>query len=415
MSDAAFQERLEELRRRVDIVRVVGAVVKLRGGARPRGQCPFHGSKSDSLALYPDSGTVKCWGCDFQGDAIKFVQEFYGVPFLEAVQRLEDENGLQGMTAAPLHRDKQVRPRSQPQTEPVDSLSMGRFIWKGASRQPEVIRTYLRARGVPEQLLGDERLTDVRLHGLAPCSAWPLRLVDGKLQFEPPPAYWPKAPAMVALVRRPPEWLPIGVHVTWLAPDLKAKMGRRRGDGVMMPARKMLGEALGGCVVLGRLEPGCALYVGEGIETVLSGMAMAGAGTDACGLAALSLDNLEGHWRKWKNGVTPLYDIRPDPERSPALAFAHDGPVIGLIDADMAPLHGPQDRATGERRGVPIVDYRGGPIVRRALTTAERATICGELFVQAWRAAGCHQVKALRPRMGLDCNDAVREREAVEV
>lgn len=398
-----LKRRIEEVRDRVDIVKVVSKAVKLSKGKRPRGQCPFHGSKSDSLAVDPARGRVRCWGCDWSGDAIAFVRDHYALSFIEALERLEGDHGLEGLSAAPVQREKTVR--QVPERDAVDSKTMGRYIWKQAKPQLDKVRTYLRARGVPAAMLGDGRLADFRFCARAPIVAWPENRK---------PASVPHAPAMVALVRHGGDWAPMGVHVTYLAPDLSDKMERRRQDGSKYPPRKMLGDMAGGCVVLpgagstvDRLDLQAPLYLGEGLETVLCGMAIAGAGPYACGIAALSLGTLAGHARLIK-GATPLYDPQPDPERSPALTFEHDGPVTGLIDADMKPLRGPKDPRSGKWRGVPVIEVRRGPIVRRTISTAERAALCGTLFVRAWRDMGC-QARAVRPHMGQDFNDAMRE------
>src|SRR3546814_9846869 len=97
-------------------------------------------------------------------------------------------------------------------------------------------------------------------------------------------------------------------------------MVRQRSDGSDYPARKMLGSMAGGCVLLpgagsaaASIDPFCPLFEGEGLETVLSGMGLAGAGASATGLAALSLDSLQGHARLIR-GALPLFD--PEPDRS---------------------------------------------------------------------------------------------------
>lgn len=406
-----FRSRIEEVRERVDIVAVVGAAVKLRGGRNPRGRCPFHGSTSESLAVYPDRRAARCWGCGWSGDAISFVRDHYGIGFSEALQRLEQDCNLGGLTPSPPTREKPCRPGQRGQDAgPVDSRTMGRFVWRTARPDPPTVRRWFRARGVPETEMADPRLADIRFHAAAPIFAWPLRIGErGPIDCREPPRGVPTAPAIVALVRRPPadaceggEWMPIGVHVTYLAPSLDAKMERRRNDGSLIDARKMLGRAAGGAVLLGRYAPDVPLYVGEGLETVLSGMAIDGAGASSVGLATLSLDNLQGHPLLWRKGVLPLFDVEPDPNRAAALAFPHDGPVSVLVDADMKPLRGPQGA------GLPVVERRGGPIVTRAISRGERAEICAQLTVKAWRRAGARDVGALRPRLGMDFNDAVR-------
>lgn len=379
---------------RVSIADVVRKAIKLSNGNSPRGKCPFHGSKSDSLVVYEDR--ARCWGCGWSGDAIRFVQDHYGLTFSEALERLEQENGLDGMQAAPVRREKRVQARSSRPS--VDSVVLGRELWRRGVRDDDALRTYLRGRGIPDAVLTSDRFEQLRFVPLGPIAAW---------REDRGPDSVPQAPAMVALVRRPPDWTPIGVHVTFLTPSLDDKMVRRRADDSLYPARKMCGPVGGGGVLLGRYDAAAPFYVGEGIETVFSGMKMLDAPPSAIGLAALSLDNLQGHPRLI-GGAIPLFDPTPDPDRAPALAFAHDGPVVGLIDADMSPLRGPLDRRTGEPRGMAVIEAKRGLIVRRALSAADRADLCGKLFAAAWRKQGC-RVRAVRPRMGWDFNDAVRE------
>jgi len=391
--ETAFRARIDAVRQRVDIVSVVGQVVKLGKGRRPRGKCPFHGSKSDSFAVDPEHGRAHCWGCDWTGDAIKFVQDMRGISFNEALAFLEEGARIDPAASVSARREKRERPPS----DAVDSLVMGRWLWKHAKPDLAAVRTYLTARGVPAAELTDARMVDIRFLASAPIMAWPANRK---------PSSVPQAPAMVALVRRPPEWLPIGVHATFLTPDLAGKMDRLRANGTAWPSRKMLGDMTGGAVLLGAYAPNLPLFVGEGIETTLSGMAIAGAGEAAIGLAALSLGTLQGHAQTIK-GALPLYDPRPDPERARAVAFAHDGPVTGLIDADMKPLRGPIDPRTREHIGVALIERPRAPIIWRTMTTQERAEVCGALFVHAWRAAGA-SARAMRPRMGMDFNDAVK-------
>src|SRR3546814_12733300 len=140
-------------------------------------------------------------------------------------------------------------------------------------------------------------------------------------------------------------------------------LGSMAGGGVLRP---------GAGSAAASIDPFCPLFEGEGLETVLSGMGLAGAGASATGLAALSLDSLQGHARLIR-GALPLFDPEPDPERGRAIAFAHHGPVTVLVDADMKPLRGPIDRKPGRPSGLPVNAVRRGTIVRRALLRAEPA------------------------------------------
>src|SRR2546430_2872442 len=40
-----------------------------------RSLCPFHDDKNPSLAVYPQTATFRCYGCQKYGDVITFVRE----------------------------------------------------------------------------------------------------------------------------------------------------------------------------------------------------------------------------------------------------------------------------------------------------------------------------------------------------
>ena len=93
--------------------------------------------------------------------------------------------------------------------------------------------------------------------------------------------FWP---AMVALVSRGPDDIPLAVHRTFLARD-------GSGKAPVEPQKMMLGPCRGGAVRLG--NPGDVLMVGEGIETCLAAMQATGnpawAALSTSGLRALNL------------------------------------------------------------------------------------------------------------------------------
>ena len=53
------------------------------------GLCPFHDDKNPSLAVYPQTGTFRCYGCQKYGDVITFVREVERLSFAETLSRLE--------------------------------------------------------------------------------------------------------------------------------------------------------------------------------------------------------------------------------------------------------------------------------------------------------------------------------------
>jgi len=86
---------LRDLLSRVDIVDVVGRHVQLKkGGANLSGLCPFHAEKSPSFTVSPSKQFYHCFGCGANGDAIRFLTEYSGLTFLDAVKELAQQVGL---------------------------------------------------------------------------------------------------------------------------------------------------------------------------------------------------------------------------------------------------------------------------------------------------------------------------------
>lgn len=419
-------ERKAEVRRRLTIGVVIERHVKLTGSAasdRRRGKCEFHGSTSLSFSVkgaHSGDGYGHCFGCGWHGDMFTFLMDLKGWPFMEALAELErlagisDTGGRDHEARGTVLRQKVDKPsRPRREREPVEPIDMGRWIWKHAARDDRAVRRYFMGRGVPLAQLGAERLANFRYMSNCPCVSWPQGTDPRKALH---------APAVIALVCVPTvmgqvpalEWVPVGVHVTYLNPEGTGTMKRRApwapadAEDPWLPKRRMLGPVGRGCVVLGQYRSDARLWIGEGNETVLSGMSIGAAAAADVGVATLSLDNLQGGVAKWRGNIWPLFNIKPDPERSCFLVPGHRGPVTGLVDADMKPLRGVLNPKTGTRSGENVVEHRGGPIVRRDITGAERADICAQLFVKGWRAAGC-QADAVRAPIGQDFNDAIQE------
>ena len=87
---------IQDLLSRVDVVEVVGRHVELKkAGINHKGLCPFHGEKSPSFIVSPTRQTYHCFGCGVHGNAIGFLMEHSGLGFVEAVQDLAQQAGMQ--------------------------------------------------------------------------------------------------------------------------------------------------------------------------------------------------------------------------------------------------------------------------------------------------------------------------------
>ncbi|MFV0625143.1 DNA primase [Sphingomonas sp. ac-8] len=87
---------LDELRARTLLSALVGKTVKLqRAGREWRACCPFHDEKTPSFYVNDDKGFYHCFGCSAHGDAIRWMTEQRGLPFIDAVKELAQAAGLE--------------------------------------------------------------------------------------------------------------------------------------------------------------------------------------------------------------------------------------------------------------------------------------------------------------------------------
>ncbi len=99
---------LDELRARTPLPALIGRSVRLlRSGREHKGCCPFHGEKTPSFYVYDDH--FHCFGCGEHGDAITFVMKSQGLAFMEAIQSLAAEAGLDVPKATPAEAEREAK------------------------------------------------------------------------------------------------------------------------------------------------------------------------------------------------------------------------------------------------------------------------------------------------------------------
>lgn len=253
---AKWVERAQQIKERVSIGDVVGRVVKLKGTQKGNlyGFCPFH-ANSDTPAFVVNQRKkfFHCFGCGANGDVIKFVMLRQPLPFREAIELLESQNGIRLIEASkpapapavPQVLDRQALDRSHeiekasvaltPDCPPVRYL-LGRAIIRPADY------------GVGDPAINDGWPVDLRYlercwHGFE------------KRNF----------PALVAAIRGYDGTL-LTMHRTYLALRPDGSWGK----AVIDKPRLVVGSFGPGYIRLG--EPAAEMVGGEGIETSLSAM-----------------------------------------------------------------------------------------------------------------------------------------------
>ena len=145
---------IHDLLSRVDIAEVVGRHVQLRkGGANLSGLCPFHAEKSPSFTVSPSKQFYHCFGCGANGDAIRFLTEYSGMTFIDAVKDLAQQVGLTvpEEDSSPAEREQAAAQKQRRATLTEVLAKAGEHYRKQLKGSPRAI-DYLKGRGLSGEI-----------------------------------------------------------------------------------------------------------------------------------------------------------------------------------------------------------------------------------------------------------------------
>ena len=158
---------LEELRARLSLASVIGRQVRLtRKGREFLGLCPFHNEKTPSFSVNEEKGFYHCFGCGAHGDVISYQMQVHHLSFVEAVEQLAEQVGLEVPQPVPEERERARRVASL-----HDAMEAATVFFERELRGPagHEAMDYLRRRGLDEQTISRFRL------GFSPDSRGALR------------------------------------------------------------------------------------------------------------------------------------------------------------------------------------------------------------------------------------------------
>ncbi|WP_419827623.1 DNA primase [Sphingomonas sp.] len=162
---------LDELRARTQLSTLIGRTTKIqRAGREWKACCPFHNEKTPSFTINDDKGFYHCFGCGAHGDAIRWMTDQQGLPFMDAVKELADAAGLEVPAPDPRSRERAEQAAT---LHEVMARAAGWFEERLRGPEGSAARAYLERRGVKPALARAFGL------GLAPDSRTALRSALG--------------------------------------------------------------------------------------------------------------------------------------------------------------------------------------------------------------------------------------------
>ncbi len=166
---------LQDLKDRLTLSEVIGRRVKIvRAGREFKACCPFHGEKTPSFTINDDKQFYHCFGCGAHSDAVGFVMQHDNLSFIEAVEVLAAQAGMEMPKQTP--QDIEFSKREKGLYALMDDAT--KFFERALRdpKTPDALR-YLKERGLP-----DEIITAFRL-GYSPADGQSLRAHLRSLEY----------------------------------------------------------------------------------------------------------------------------------------------------------------------------------------------------------------------------------------
>lgn len=146
MSNRIPREFINELLARCDIVELIDTRVPLKKkGNNYSACCPFHNEKTPSFTVSQTKQFYHCFGCGANGNAISFLMDYDHLSFIEAVEQLANQAGMQ----VPREEGK-ASPSISPDL--YDIMAQAANYYQQQLRQHPSAITYLKSRGLSGQV-----------------------------------------------------------------------------------------------------------------------------------------------------------------------------------------------------------------------------------------------------------------------
>ncbi|AJD53367.1 DNA primase [Thalassospira sp. SN3W] len=170
------QSFLDDLRARVGLADIVGTSVKLiKRGREYSGLCPFHSEKSPSFTVNEQKGFYHCFGCGAHGDVISFVMNTRGLTFVEAVEVLANQVGMDVPKPSREAQEREKKAKTLYEVMEAACVFYERVLHMPEGRDG---LEYFRRRGLDDKTIADFRL------GFAPDNRGALKAALKREEFD---------------------------------------------------------------------------------------------------------------------------------------------------------------------------------------------------------------------------------------
>ena len=137
---------LDELRARISLSTLIGKTIKVqKAGREYKACCPFHNEKTPSFTINDEKGFYHCFGCGAHGDAIRWMTDQRGLPFMDAIKELAANAGMEVPAPDPRAAKRAEKAQS---LHDVTAAAQGWFVEQLAGIEGAEARAYIQKRGI---------------------------------------------------------------------------------------------------------------------------------------------------------------------------------------------------------------------------------------------------------------------------
>jgi len=144
---------INDLLARTDIVDLIDARVKLKKqGKNFHACCPFHNEKTPSFTVNGEKQFYHCFGCGAHGNAIDFLMNYDRLEFVESIEELATQHGLEVPYEAGSGPSQMERHQRQSLYQLMENLN-GFYQQSLTQSNARAARDYLSNRGLSAQVI----------------------------------------------------------------------------------------------------------------------------------------------------------------------------------------------------------------------------------------------------------------------
>ncbi len=147
---------IDDIRNRLTLSEVIGKRIKVsRGGREFKACCPFHHEKTPSFTINDQKGFYHCFGCGAHGDVVGFVMQYDNLSFMDAVETLAAQAGLDVPQSTP---EEKAKFEKQKTLYDVTEAATKWFENQLFSKAGKEALQYLLGRGLTEETIRNFRI-----------------------------------------------------------------------------------------------------------------------------------------------------------------------------------------------------------------------------------------------------------------